>query len=318
MEHKKIKIIIVTGPTATGKTRLTVQLAKVFNGEIISADSRQVYRGLDIGTGKDILEYGDIPRHLTDIVDPIEEYNLLRFRNEVPDIIMEINGRGKLPFIAGGSVLYIDSILSEYDMPGGGPSTEIRSSVRTMEESELAGRLAGSFGKKIDLRNRNRVARVVEKSLSTGYAANPFPFRPEYLLLGTYYERKQVHARIEARLDSRLNSGMVEEVSRLHENGVSWDRLEFLGLEYRYIAYYLQKKLTFDEMRRKLLEKIRQFAKRQDIWFRKLEREGHQIHWIRNGDFNKASRLVELFLKGGELPPPELNISSIYYGKKTS
>lgn len=321
-EEKKIKIIVVTGPTATGKTRLAVQLAIRFNGEIISADSRQVYRGLDIGSGKDRHEYGGIPCHLMDIVEPSGEYNLMRFRNDVPGIILDIAGRKKIPFIAGGSALYIDSILSEYSLPGAAPDQELREKMMKMAPDEISEALE----KKLDhmpnalndRNNRNRLVRALEIAGSGVLSANPMPFDAEYLVIGVYFERKQVHQRIEARLDHRLKNGMVEEVEHLHSQGVSWERLEFFGLEYRYLAFYLQGKMSFPEMRQKLLEKIRQFAKRQDIWFRKMEREGHVIQWVRDGSFEKASQLVELFLSGKRLPPSELNISEIYYGKKTS
>jgi len=315
---KKIKIIVVTGPTATGKTALAVRLARTYDGEIISADSRQVYKGLDIGSGKDIQEYGDVPYHLIDIVEPSGEYNLMRFRNEVPGIILNIDERKKIPFIAGGSVLYIDSILSEYTMPGSAPVTLLRESLQKLKIEELVGQFAGQLQNQQDLRNKNRLVRIIEKTVSEGQGAKPMPFQPEYLVIGVFYERKQVHSRIEERLDKRLKNGMVEEVEHLHNQGVLWERLEFLGLEYRYLAFYLQGKMSFNEMRRKLLEKIRQFAKRQDIWFRKMEREGHPIHWVREGNWEKASGLVELFLSGKELPSPELTISNIYYGKKTS
>ncbi|OGV53586.1 MAG: tRNA (adenosine(37)-N6)-dimethylallyltransferase MiaA [Lentisphaerae bacterium GWF2_50_93] len=321
-EEKKIKIIVVTGPTATGKTRLAVRLAGRFNGEIISADSRQVYKGLDIGSGKDLHEYGAIPCHLIDIVEPSEEYNLMRFRNEVPEIILDIDRREKLPLIAGGSALYIDSILSEYSLPGKAPDPELRKNLREMAPDEISECLK----KKIaclpnplnDRNNRNRLVRAIEIAGSGSSSANPMSFDAEYLVIGVYFDRKQVHQRIEERLEQRLKNGIIEEVEHLHNQGLPWERLEFFGLEYRYLAFYLQGKMTFPEMRQKLLEKIRQFAKRQDIWFRKMEREGRVIHWIREGCYENACRLVELFLADKMLPPPELSISEIYYGKKTS
>jgi tRNA dimethylallyltransferase len=321
-EEKKIKIIVVTGPTATGKTRLAVKLAGRFNGEIISADSRQVYRGLDIGSGKDIHEYGDIPFHLIDILEPSVEYNLMRFRNEVPEIILDISGRGKLPIIAGGSALYIDSILSEYSLPGEAPDPELRECLSKMDSKELSDRLESKLdvmpSSLNDKNNMNRLVRALEIAGSPGFSAKPIPFNAEYLVIGVYFERNQVHQKIEERLDYRLKNGLIQEVEYLHNKGLTWERLEFFGLEYRYLAFYLQGKMSLPEMRQKLLEKIRQFAKRQDIWFRKMEREGHVIHWIREGCFEKASRLMGLFLAGKELPPAELSMSEIYYGKKTS
>ena len=319
---KKIKIIVVVGPTATGKTKLAVHLARKYNGEIISADSRQVYRGLNIGSGKDIDEYGRVPYHLIDIVSPSEDYNLMRFRSDVPGIILEIDSRGHIPVIAGGSALYINSILSEYTLSGGAPAPDLRESLERLETTEIFGMLKNESEdacKSInDQNNRNRVIRYFEKIKNNGTEAEPFPFTPEYLLIGVFFNRKDVHSRIGERLDLRLGNGMVAEVENLHNQGISWERLEFFGLEYRYVAYYLQGKLSFVEMRKKLLEKIRQFAKRQDIWFRKMEREGKRIFWVKEGDVSRAEALSDAFLKCREMPEPEIKISEIYYGKKSS
>ncbi len=320
------KNIIVTGPTATGKTHLAVFLAKRFNGEIISADSRQVYRRLDIGTGKDIEEYGRgsdaVPYHLIDIVDPDVEYNLMRFRQDAPRAIADIYANKKLPIIAGGTPLYIDSLISDYELEGGATDKNLRTSLKQQEIPELLEILKkespSDWDNLQESSNQNRIVRAIEKvrvaSIEDAVALEP---DTEWLILGVYFHRKDVHKRIELRLDQRLANGMVEEIEELHRKyGLSWERLEFLGLEYRYIAYYLQKKLTFDEMRDKLLIKIRQFAKRQDIWFRKMEREGHTIHWIPNGDAEKSAKLVERFLNNEQLPPSEIKISEINYGRK--
>lgn len=326
----KNKNLIITGPTATGKTHLAVQLARKFSGEIISVDSRQVYRGLDIGTGKDIEEYGInsednpnrvVPYHLIDVVDPNEDYNLLRFRKDVPGIMAEISGRGNLPIIAGGTPLYIDSLISDYEMQGGPPDAELRNSLNKLNNDELLGLLQKEFLEAYeDLKNgnnRKRMIRSLERVRSRYHAEVPeLPENTEWLILGVYFHRQEVHRRIENRLDARLANGMVEEVERLHENGVSWGRLEFFGLEYKYIALHLQGKLTFQEMRDQLLIKIRQFAKRQDIWFRKMERAGKIIHWIRHGEFHSAAELVELFLADKKLPEPKIRISEIKYDSK--
>jgi tRNA dimethylallyltransferase len=319
---KKIKIIVVVGPTATGKTKLAVDLARKYNGEIISADSRQVYRGLNIGSGKDIDEYGSVPYHLIDIVGPAEDYNLMRFRSDVPGIILEIDSRGHIPVIAGGSALYINSILSEYSLRGGAPAPDLRESLECLETTEILGMLKNESEdacKSInEQNNRNRVIRYLEKIKNNGCDVEPFPFTPQYLIIGVFFNRKDVHARIGERLDLRLENGMVAEVENLHNQGLSWEKLEFFGLEYRYVAYYLQGKLSFVEMRKKLLEKIRQFAKRQDIWFRKMEREGKRIYWVKEGALSQAEALSDAFLESREMPEPEIRISEIYYGKRSS
>jgi tRNA dimethylallyltransferase len=320
---QKNKNLIITGPTATGKTHLAVKLARQFHGEIISVDSRQVYRGLDIGTGKDIEEYATggatVPYHLIDVVDPNEDYNLLRFRQDVPQILSEIHARNHLPIVAGGTPLYIDSLISDYEMQGGPPDDELRNSLNELDNETLLQHLQEEFPEAYeDLKegnNRKRMIRSLERARATHNAEIPdIPPDTEWLILGVYFHRKAVHKRIEERLDARLNSGMVEEVKNLHSNGVSWERLEFFGLEYKYIALHLQEKLTFQEMRDQLLIKIRQFGKRQDIWFRKMERAGHIIHWIPEGDMGQASEIVELFLADKPIPEPEIKIAEIKYG----
>jgi tRNA dimethylallyltransferase len=321
-EKKNIKIIVILGPTATGKTKIAVSLARKFNGEIISADSRQVYRGLDIGSGKDIAEYGNVPYHLIDIVAPSEDYNLMRFRSDVPRIILDIDLRRRIPIMAGGSALYIDAILSEYSLRGGSPSADFRESLKRLGTGEILEMLKNESGdvyKSIeDLNNRNRIIRYLEKNKNIDRQMEPLPFNPECLLIGVFFDRKDVHSRIEERLDIRLGNGMVAEVENLHSQGISWERLEFFGLEYRYVACYLQGKMSFPEMRKKLLEKIRQFAKRQDIWFRKMEREGKRIYWVKEGDSGQTEAMVDAFLKNREIPDTGIRISEIYYGRKSS
>lgn len=321
-ERKKIKIIVVLGPTATGKTKLAVHLARKFNGEIISADSRQVYKGLDIGSGKDIGEYGDIPYHLIDVVSPSEEYNLMRFCQDVPAIISGIDSRGRIPVIAGGSALYVNAILSGYSLNGAAPTPEFRESLKNLDTGEILEMLKNEsedvYKSVTDQNNRNRIVRYLEKIKNNDRKIEPMPFTPDFLLLGVFFDRSDVHSRIEERLDLRLRTGMITEVEKLHERGVAWERLEFFGLEYRYVAYYLQGKLSIGEMRKKLLEKIRQFAKRQDVWFRKMEREGKDIYWVKEGNTGQADALVCSFLNERKLPAPDIRISEIYYGKKSS
>jgi len=322
-----LKTVVITGPTATGKTALAVKLAARFGGEIISVDSRQVYRGMDVGTGKDLEEYTHdgqpVPHHLIDMVNPEDEYNLMEFCRDAWQAISDIAGRNKLPVLCGGTPMYLNAILSEYELPGGPPDSDLRKSLDGKTLDELLEILKRNDEKTYDAfkdrDNRYRLLRAIEKTAITTNALDESCFCKLYpLVIGVYFPRTEVHRRIEERLDRRLENGMIEEVKQLHQRGVSWERLEFFGLEYRFIALHLQGKLNYEEMRNQLLYRIRQFAKRQDIWFRKLEREGRTIFWIDQQKGPDPFKLVEDFLAGRPLPPPEISLKDIFYGPKTS
>lgn len=281
-----IKTVVVTGPTATGKTASAVRLARLFGGEIVSVDSRQVYRHMDLGTGKDRDEYGEIRCHLIDIADPqSEEYNLARFCRDAFAAIRDIAARGRLPILCGGTALYLAALLDGYRLPGG----------------RLPPRSSG--------KPRVRQNPAAEESFEP-------PFRLDPLILGIYLPRAEVHKRIETRLDDRIASGMIDEVRDLHDlYGVGYGKMEFFGLEYREVARYLQGECTLLEMRNTLLCRIRQFAKRQDIFFRKLEREGHVIHWLDAGRDPDPAELIRRFLDDIPLPAPRRRMIDIHYGK---
>ena len=274
------RVIVVTGPTATGKTALAVKLAKEYNCEIISVDSRQVYRGMDIGTGKDLEEYDGVACHLIDIADPAKgDYNLWRFCNDAFSAIADICSRGKIPLLCGGTALYLEALLRGFTLPGEALPPREKGVLRERRSA------AGETGR---------------------FQA---PFKLSSLVMGVYYPRLEVRKRIEQRLDARFAVGMVDEVKALHDAGVSYEQLDFYGLEYREISAYLQNRVSFEDMRNNLLNRIRQFAKRQDIFFRKLEREGIDIHWLERGNFESASKLVTAFLAGESIPEPQFRLS---------
>ena len=284
---EKVKIIAVTGPTATGKTALAVKLARRFGGEIVSVDSRQVYRHMDLGTGKDLEEYGEVPFHLIDVADPATQvWNLSDFCRCAFAAIGQIRERGRLPILCGGTALYLDALLKGYRLPGGALPPREKGVPRSSADS-------------------------------AGVPSFTPPFELDALVIGVLFDRAAVRERIEKRLDARLRAGMTDEVKRLHDEfGVSWEKMEFFGLEYREIAAYLQGKCSFEEMRQTLLDRIRQFAKRQDIFFRKIERSGTAIHWCREGREPDPAGLTARFLAGGTLPPPAVRLAEIRYGKR--
>ena len=328
-QSRPAKCVVVLGPTATGKTALGVHLARRFDGEIISADSRQVYRGLDIGSGKDLEEYSrggpEVKYHCIDIVEPAEEYNLFRYKSDALRAIHGCIARGKLPIIVGGTPLYINALLEDYDLEGGPPDPKLRKDVQDLSDEELLERLqeiAPDVYERTDKTQRKRIIRALEiaatrdTDTTDNSQAQPPPFRflPDHLLIGPYFPRPVIHKRIEERLDSRINAGLLDEAANLHKHGISWQRLEDLGLEYRYAARHLQGQLSRPEFREQLFTKIRRFCKAQEIWFRKMEREGKTIYWIPNGDPQKAEKVVSLFLADSPLPPPEIQVKDIRYG----
>jgi tRNA dimethylallyltransferase len=323
---KRIKVVFVTGPTATGKTSLAVDLARSFDGEIISVDSRQVYRGMDIGSGKDLADYEEggapVRHHLIDIVDPTDEYNLMSFCRDAKEAVIDIHARGKLPIFCGGTALYLNALISGHTLPGSAPDSELRKELRAKSTEELAELLkekdSAAYESLKDKDNHVRLIRAIENIEGADHQVEPLAPLIEPLVIGVYFLRKEVHKRIEARLGARLESGMIEEVENLHKNGVSWEKLEFFGLEYRFVALYLQGKMPYEEMKEKLLFKIRKFAKSQDIWFRKIEREGTVIHWLEKGDRDEAETLLRGFLDGKRLPEPQIRLKDIHYGPTSS
>jgi tRNA dimethylallyltransferase len=281
----KINLLTVLGPTATGKTRLGVQLAQALGGEIISADSRQVYRGMDIGSGKDIEEYEDVPYHLIDIVEPGTEFSVFGFQQHFYRAFEDIQTRDKLPLLVGGTGLYLDAALRGYRMVAAPENPELREELSLLEDAELAERLRQLKPRQhntTDQTERERLVRAIEIATAECATADSLPVPPTInpLIIGVRWDRKIIRERITLRLRERLKEGMIEEVASLHAGGVPWDRLEFYGLEYRFVAQHLQGHLNSNDLFQKLNSAIHQYAKRQESWYRRMEKQGTTIHWV--------------------------------------
>jgi tRNA dimethylallyltransferase len=276
-------LLVVLGPTASGKTRLGVQLARTLAGEIISADSRQVYRGMDIGTGKDLAEYGEIPCHLIDIVEPGCEFNLFEYQRRFLQAFAAVRGRGRLPVLVGGTGMYLEAVVNGYRLVEAPENPELRRELALLPMAALAERLqraASKLHNTTDLLERERLTRAIEiAEYEREHAPEPLPeIRP--LIFGIRWDREVLRRRITARLGERLEQGMIEEVARLHAAGIPWETLEFYGLEYRFVARHLKGELNRNDMFQKLNSAIHDFAKRQETWFRRMERGGVVIHWL--------------------------------------
>lgn len=304
MNPSFFNLIVVLGPTASGKTELGVALAREYNGEIISADSRQVYRGLNLGAGKDLQVYtaggAPVPYHLIDIADLAEEFSVFDFQQHFVRVFNELMQRKVLPVLVGGTGLYLESVLQPYPLVKAPENPALRAELADLSQEELIARLRSLKGRlhnRTDLEERSRLIRAIEiETYSQTHAPEPFPeIHP--LILGTRWPRNDLRERIAHRLSVRLEAGMVEEVTELHQAGVAWERLERLGLEYRFITEFLQGRITTrGELYDRLFLAICDFAKRQETWFRRMERQGLRIHWIERADFAEARKLAVSFI----------------------
>ena len=310
-KKQPFELITILGPTATGKTGLAVKLANRLNGEIISADSRQIYRGMDIGTGKDLEDYnikgGKIPYHLIDILDPNEDYNVCRFQNEFEIAYNNIHERNKLPILCGGTGLYLDSVLLNYRFEPIDANTELRETLDSKSKDELAEQLQTLDSNLFDNWNidtKRRIIRGIELAMQNGNPeTNSIPNDlSKTCVLGVQYPREIIRNRITTRLKFRLGNGMIEEVESLLENGLQKERLNYFGLEYKFIRRYLDDELTKDELFELLNIAIHQFAKRQRSWFRRMEKRGVNIHWIEEGSLKTAMHIIEPYLELKENP----------------
>jgi len=298
---KHWNLIAVLGPTASGKTALAVRLARKIGGEIISADSRQVYRGMDLGTGKDLSEYGcngdAVPFHLIDICDPTEEFSVFAFQQRFIDCFRDIAARGKIPFLVGGTGLYLDSVLRGYRMAPVPLNASLRERLTGYDMESLRRyflSIQRDAHNSTDLLERERLIRAIEiAEFSRDHPTAALQsIQIEPLVIGICLEREELRRKITLRLQTRLQAGMIDEVKRLHDRGVNWERLESFGLEYRYISRYLQHKISHEEMFQILNTRIRQFAKRQETWFRGMGKKGVPIHWMDGPDEEAAFRLI--------------------------
>jgi tRNA dimethylallyltransferase len=282
-------MITILGPTACGKTALATALAARLDGEIISADSRQVYRRMDIGTGKDLEDYDGVPYHLIDICEPGTKYNLFQYQQDFFDAYNNIIGNGKTPILCGGTGLYIEAVLKGYKLSPVPQNQELRDRLEGKSLTELTQILMalneknGSYmHNTTDVDSCQRAIRAIE--IETYNIEHPMPLRElppiPSLIVGVNIDREQRREKITRRLKARLEGGMVDEVKALLDEGIPAEDLIYYGLEYKFVTEYLIGKTTYEEMFQRLEIAIHQFAKRQMTWFRGMERRGFKIHWI--------------------------------------
>ena len=299
--EQQVNLVVVLGPTASGKTRLGVRLALEWGGEVVSADSRQVYRGLDLGSGKDLDEYTmdgvAVPYHLIDIADLDREFSVFDYQKRFYETFESLEARAVLPVVVGGTGLYLEAVLGKYRMVEVPENPELRAELEAESDDALVTRLLSLKGRlhnTTDLASRDRLVRAIEiAEYSVSHNPQPAPdIRP--LILGALWDRSILRQRVRVRLAERIDRGLVEEVEALHARGVPIERLEQLGLEYRFIAEYVEGKIrNKNDLVQKLSSAINQFAKRQDTWFRRMERNGFKIHWIPRAEFAEADAVVE-------------------------
>ncbi len=293
------KLIVILGPTAVGKSRLAINLAKRFHGEIVSADSRQVYRGMNIGTGKVTqAEKQGIPHYLLDVVSPRTHFDVVRYQKKADQAIKAILQRHYLPFLVGGSPFYLYSIIEGWQFPkvGSLPALRKKLSQKSLKELQQNLRLLDpDYFEKVEKLNARRIIRAIEIATQLGHVP-PRQNKPQFetLVIGIQIPFSKIKELIAQRLKKRFHQGMIEEVETLHHQGISWKRLEEFGLEYRWISYYLQGKLTKKEMAERLQKAIEKFAKQQMTWFKKDPR----IHWVENE--KEALFLIKQFLSTSE------------------
>ena len=300
------KLVVVLGPTASGKTKLAVQIANQYNGEIISADSRQIYKGMDIGTGKDLNEYiinhKKVSYHLIDILDPKNNYSVFEFQKSFWNIYKKLTLKKKLPIVCGGTGLYIESILLNYLMPNVPPNQSLRLKMEDKSQDYLI-----DYLKTIDLSiydksfhtTKRRIIRSIEIALSNNdisQKSNLYNNIHNPLVLGLKIERNDLLINIKKRLENRIKMGMIDEVQLLINQGIDLNRLKYFGLEYRFIGQYLYNELTYEEMVMKLNYAINRFSKKQMTFFRRMEKRGINISWISIKDLATINNHIKNYI----------------------
>jgi tRNA dimethylallyltransferase len=300
-KNKLSKIIVVVGPNASGKSDLGMQIAKKVGGEVISADSRQVYHGMDIGTGKITKkEMAGIPHHLLDVASPKKDFNVSHFKKLAERKIKEIIVRGHVPVIVGGTGFWIDALVYDFNLPEVGPDRKLRAKLERQSVEKLFSRLKKLDPERadsIDRKNKRRLVRALEIVLLSKKPVPRLEKTPKYetLFIGVKKDKKELEDRIYKRLLKRLDRGMIGEVKKLRKSGVSWKRLDDFGLEYRFVSRYLRGQLAYDEMVAQLFSAIKKYAKRQMTWFKRNK----NIRWVRN------PRQAISFLRRGFFCRPE-------------
>lgn len=300
----KKKILVIVGPTSSGKSELAIKLARSFNGEIISCDSRQIYKKMDLGTGKiegkwknEIFVYKNIPHHLIDFANPKKQFSAALFKNKAEKIINQILKRGHLPILCGGTGHWIDAVVYDQVLPDVKPNLKLRASLEKKSADELFQKLMKldpARAKTIDKNNKRRLIRALEIILATGKPVPLLSHKPQALSplwIGINLPKEELYKKIERRLKQRLKLGLVKEVEKLHKDGLSWKKLEEFGLEYKFGALRLQNKVNDDEMFAELLKAIEHYSKRQMTWWKKNK----SINWITTP--KEAKNLLENFLK---------------------
>lgn len=291
------KIIAIVGPTASGKSSLAIKLAKKFKGEIISVDSRQVFRNMDIGTGKvSKKERKAIPHHLLDVVNPKKRFSVIQYKKMALNAIEKIIKKGKLPILCGGTGFYFQAVIDGIIIPEVEPDWQLRKKLEQKSAKELYSilkKIDANRAKNIDKNNYRRLIRAIEIAKKIGRVPplkkEPLPY--PVLIIGVKKEKEELKKLIRKRLLKRLKSGMISEVKRLKKSGLSWKRLDEFGLEYRWIAKFLKKELNYSQMIERLQKEIENFAKRQIVWFKKDKR----IRWIKNQ--KEAEKIIKVFIK---------------------
>ena len=302
------KLIVITGPTASGKTSLAAQLAYDIDSEIISADSRQIYKGMDIGTGKDLDDYivnqKLIPYYLIDILDPKQNYSVYDFQKDFYNAYQKIRLKNKVPILCGGTGLYIESTLLDYDLSGKpAPNQNLRNSLENLNRDDLLKELHSITNQKqrtgLLVETRKQIIRNIE-ILKSSVNVNGFKMNPmnnDAIVFAINIDREILRQKIKQRLIDRINEGMIAEVEGLIDNGLPIERLDYFGLEYKFIAQYLKNKISKDLLITSLTTAIRKFAKRQRTWFRRMEKRGININWIEPDDYDKVKTLIYKYIE---------------------